>query len=107
MIRCAALLTGRILSFCPFCPGGVCVQHTPTFPLWERGKVGVWAGATLLALVWLLAATVTAGAHTLTSSDLRGVGFDPHPGQQVPPDLAFRIALERLRRRLAETAFLS
>jgi protein SCO1/2 len=63
-----------------------------------RGSGGGGYVAILIALVWLLAATVTVGAHTLTTSDLQGVGFEPHPGQQVPPDLVFRDETGQLAR---------
>jgi len=42
-----------------------------------------------LILLWLLTLTTPALAHSLTAGDIEGVGFDPHPGVQVPPDLAF------------------
>jgi protein SCO1/2 len=46
----------------------------------------------LLALmfVWRLGPAAPVDAHSLTSKDLQGVGFDPHPGARIPPDLAFR-----------------
>jgi protein SCO1/2 len=40
-------------------------------------------------LAWLLALAAPLQAHSLTSSDLAGVGFDPHPGATVPRDLVF------------------
>jgi protein SCO1/2 len=43
----------------------------------------------LLAALWLLALAVPTRAHSLTSSDLNGVQFEPHPGAQVPLDLTF------------------
>jgi protein SCO1/2 len=41
-----------------------------------------------LALVLMLAAPIQ--AHSLTSQELQGVGFEPHPGARVPLGLTFR-----------------
>ena len=46
-------------------------------------------GSVMVALVWLLSLALPAWAHSLTSSELAGVGFEPHPGAAVPRDLIF------------------
>jgi protein SCO1/2 len=43
----------------------------------------------VLAIVLVVACIGPAQAHSLTSSDLNGVQFEPHPGAQVPLDLTF------------------
>jgi len=55
-----------------------------------RACLGVRALAAGWMLLGLLALAGPARAHSLTASDLAGVGFEPRPGSQLPPDLTFR-----------------
>jgi protein SCO1/2 len=44
----------------------------------------------MFAMLWLLALAPTSWAHSLTTGDLAGVGFEPHPGTRVSPGLTFK-----------------
>jgi protein SCO1/2 len=46
--------------------------------------------ALVVLLAYLLATAQPVRAHSLTASELQGVGFDPHPGATVPLDLTFQ-----------------
>ena len=47
------------------------------------------SAVTIVAICSLLVASPV-GAHSLTSRELAGVGFEPHPGTQAPTDLTFK-----------------
>jgi protein SCO1/2 len=67
------------------------LRHLTALPFARQYMPGAQRLVSLLfALACLLALATPLQAHSLTSNELAGVAFEPHPGAKIPTDLTFK-----------------